>query len=98
MNGLAQKLRRYLRKDFATNLKVSPTGIALYSPCISYFLQHVFSNCHLDHPEICENCGNLFIFFDELKANSDDDDELYKSLIEHQNQLIYFMAYHAQKT
>ncbi|CAG8758556.1 10202_t:CDS:2, partial [Gigaspora rosea] len=75
-----QNLRRYLRKDFATNLKVSSMGVALHSPCISHCLQHAFDNCHLDHPEICKNCSNLFTFFDNLKANMDD--EFHESLIE----------------
>ncbi|RIB12060.1 hypothetical protein C2G38_2201736 [Gigaspora rosea] len=73
MHGFAQNLWRYLRKDFATNPKVSLTGVALHSPCISHCLQHAFTNL-------------------------DDNDELHESLIEHQNQLIYFMAHHARKT
>ncbi|CAG8727347.1 18250_t:CDS:2 [Dentiscutata erythropus] len=44
MQGMAQNLRRYLRKDFATNLKVSSIGVALHSPCISHCLQHAFRN------------------------------------------------------
>ncbi|CAG8809706.1 16274_t:CDS:1, partial [Gigaspora rosea] len=56
---------------FATNLKVSPTGAALHLPCISHCFQQAFDNCHLDHPEICKNCDELFTLFNDLKANVD---------------------------
>ncbi|CAG8666372.1 16494_t:CDS:2, partial [Dentiscutata heterogama] len=79
MHEIAQNLRRYLRKDFATNLKVSPMGVALHSPCISHCLQQAFDNCNLDHPEICKNCNELFTLFSNLTANVDS--EFHESLI-----------------
>ncbi|RIB03684.1 hypothetical protein C2G38_2224350 [Gigaspora rosea] len=83
-------------KDFAANLKVSPTGAALHSPCISHCLQQAFNSCHLDHPKICENCDELFTLFKNLKTNIDS--EFHNSLTKYQSQLIYFMAHHARKT
>ncbi|CAG8781160.1 16759_t:CDS:2, partial [Gigaspora rosea] len=92
MHETAQNLRQYLRKGFATNLKVSPIGVDLHSLCISHCLQQAFDNCNLDHPEICKDCDELFTLFSNLKENVDS--EFHESLIEYQNQLIYFMAYH----
>ncbi|RIB11451.1 hypothetical protein C2G38_2203372 [Gigaspora rosea] len=87
---------KFVRKGFATNLKVSPIEVALHSPCISHCLQQAFDNCNLDHPEICKDCDKLFTLFSNLKENVDS--EFHESLIEYQNQLIYLMAHHARKT
>ena len=71
-------------------------GDAIHIPCISHCLRHAFGDCNQDHPNICQNCENLFEFFEKLQNNLDV--MHYQALEEYQKQLISFMSHHAQKT
>ena len=71
-------------------------GDAIHVLCISHCLRHAFGNCNQDHPNICQNCENLFEFFEKLRNNLDV--MHYQTLEEYQKQLISFMSHHARKT
>jgi hypothetical protein len=92
----AQVLRRYLRRDFAKELNIDLSGCAKHSRCISHCLPHAFGECNLDHPDTCNNCESLLLFFDTLQKNLEKEEQ--EKLPDYQNRLIIFMAHHARKT
>ena len=61
-------------KDFAKGLDINLSGYANHSACISHYLSYAFGECNLNHPDICENCESLFLFFDTLQKNLENDE------------------------
>ncbi|UZO23826.1 uncharacterized protein OCT59_016156 [Rhizophagus irregularis] len=70
-------LRRYMRREYIKNLKITSSGILAHKSCICHCLSHSFGICNLQHFEICNDCVELFQFFDLIKnqVNLDELDE-----------------------
>ena len=89
-------MRRYLRRDFAKELNIDSSGCAKHSKCISHCLPHAFGECYLDHPDTCDNCESLLLFFDTLQKSLEKEQQ--EKLPAYQNRLIIFIAHHAHKS
>ncbi len=85
-----------MRRDFAKGLDIDLSGHTKHNACISHCLPHAFGECHLDHPDTCKNCESLFLFFDTLQKNLENEEQ--EKLLDYQNRLIAFMAHHARKS
>ncbi|CAB4410646.1 unnamed protein product [Rhizophagus irregularis] len=60
-------LRRYMRREYIKDLKITSSGIPAHKSCICHCLSHSFGICNLQHFEICNDCIELFQFFDLIK-------------------------------
>ncbi len=85
-----------MRRDFAKGLDIDLSGHTKHNACISHCLPHAFGECYLDHPDTCKNCESLFLFFDTLQKNLENEEQ--EKLLDYQNRLIAFMAHHARKS
>ena len=92
----SQKLRRYIRREYSKNLKITSDGVAIHDPCISHCLRHAFGACDLEHLEACSNCESLFTFFEQLRNSLGSG--FYQTLDEYQKKLIAWMGHLARKS
>jgi len=89
-------LRRYMRREYIKNLEITSSGIPVHKSCICHCLKYSFGICNLQHSEICNNCEELFNFFDLVKTHISDD-ELHEVLDDYLKKLISWMGHHARK-
>jgi hypothetical protein len=84
-----------MRREYIKKLEMTPSGIPVHKPCICHCLSHSFEVCNLQHLEICNNCEELFHFFDLIKINVNE--ELHESLDDYLKKLISWIGHHARK-
>lgn len=84
-----------MRREYIKGLEITPLGIPVHKPCICHCLRHSFGICNLQHLEICNNCEELFHFFDLIKNNIIE--ELHESLNDYLKKLISWLGHHARK-
>jgi hypothetical protein len=70
-------------KDFVKGLDINLSSYANYNTCISYCLPYAFGEYNLNYSDICENCKSLFLFFDTLQKNLENDKQ--EKLLDYQN-------------
>ncbi|CAB4421215.1 unnamed protein product [Rhizophagus irregularis] len=95
---LTQKLnslRRYMRREYIKDLKITSSGTPAHKSCICHCLSHSFGICNLQHFEICNSCVELFHFFDLIKNHVDG--ELHELLDDYLKKLISWLGHHARK-
>ncbi|GBB95099.1 hypothetical protein RclHR1_24780001 [Rhizophagus clarus] len=95
---LTQKLnilRRYMRREYIKDLKITSSGTPVHKSCICHYLSHSFGICNLQHFKICNDCVELFHFFDLIKNYVDG--ELYELLDDYLKKLILWLGHHARK-
>uniref|UniRef100_U9UH23 Uncharacterized protein n=1 Tax=Rhizophagus irregularis (strain DAOM 181602 / DAOM 197198 / MUCL 43194) TaxID=747089 RepID=U9UH23_RHIID len=88
-------LRRYMRREYIKDLKITSSGIPAHKSCICHCLSHSFGICNLQHFEICNDCVELFQFFDLIKNQVDE--ELHELLDDYLKKLISWLGHHARK-
>ncbi|RHZ49143.1 hypothetical protein Glove_529g24 [Diversispora epigaea] len=88
-------LRRYIRRDYNKNLKITFAGIPIHEPCICHCFRHALGICNHQHTIICNKCKDLFDFFDQLKSYINE--ELYETLENYMKKLFSWMGHHARK-
>ncbi|GES75262.1 hypothetical protein GLOIN_2v1834394 [Rhizophagus clarus] len=89
-------LRRYMRREYIKDLKITSSGTPVHKSCICHCLRHSFGICNLQHPEICNSCEELFYFFDLIKTYVVDE-ELHELLDDYLKKLISWLGHHARK-
>lgn len=60
-----------MRREYVKKLEITSLGIPIHKPCICHCLGYSFGICNLQHPEICDNCEELFHFFDLDELDED---------------------------
>ena len=88
-------LRRYIRHEYIKGLEITSSGSPVHKSCICHCLRYSFGVCNIQHSEICNNCKELFQFFDLIKNNVNE--ELHELLDNYLKKLISWIRYHAQK-
>jgi hypothetical protein len=86
----------YIQCQYSKSLTITADGVAIHNKCISHCIRYAFGDCELDHPDTCNNCENLFSFFDQLKKELGP--KFSNTLDEYQTKLIAWMAHHTRKT
>ncbi|GES95587.1 hypothetical protein GLOIN_2v326913 [Rhizophagus clarus] len=61
-------LKKYMRCEYIKDLKITSSGTSVHKSCIYHCLKYSFGICNLQHPEIYNNCEELFHFFDLIKT------------------------------
>jgi len=84
-----------MRREYVKKLEITSLGIPVHKSCICHCLRHSFGICNLQHSEICDNCEDLFQFFDLIKNHVNE--ELYESLDDYLKKLISWIGHHARK-
>ena len=86
-----------MRRKYIKGLEITSSGISVHKPCICHCLRHSFGICNTQHSEICNNCEELFHFFDLIKNNVNE--ELHESLAldDYLKKLISWIGHHARK-
>jgi len=85
-----------MRREYVKKLEITSLGIPVHKSCICHCLKYSFGICNLQHSEICNNCEELFNFFDLVKTHISDD-ELHEVLDDYLKKLISWMGHHARK-
>ena len=83
-----------MRREYVKKLEITSLGIPVHKSCICHCLRHSFGICNLQHSEICDNCEDLFQFFDLIKNHVNE--ELYESLDDYLKKLISWIGHHAR--
>src|SRR5581483_4121073 len=84
-----------MRHEYIKDLKITSSGTPVHKSCICHCLSHSFGICNLQHFEICNDCVELFHFFDLIKNHVDG--ELHELLDDHLKKLISWLGHHARK-
>ena len=70
-------MKRYIKREYIKKLEIL-SGVPIHKSCICHCLSHAFGICNFQHSEICNNCEELFQYFNLIKSKISE--EFYKSL------------------
>jgi hypothetical protein len=75
---------------------VTERGFTSHSTCINHCLLYAFGECNESHTYICNECQEIFRFFQDLK------DSLnllhHEEIQEFQDRILYYLAHQTRKT
>jgi len=75
---------------------VTDRGITSHNPCINHCLLYAFSECDTPHTYICNECQEIFQFFQDLKVSLDI--SYHEEIQEFQDRILYYLAHQTRKT
>ena len=66
-----EQVRYILKRGYETHLSVNDNGRASHDTCINHCLLYAFGKCNASHTYTCDECQEIFQFFQDLKVNLD---------------------------
>lgn len=97
-NALSQhclSIQRYLKKEYEEHLVVTDHGTTFHNKCINHCLLYAFGECNATHTHACNNCQEVFQFFQYLKTNLNI--SYHEEIQEYQNRILYYLAHQTRK-
>ena len=91
-----EKLYHHLKCEFENELVINENSTISHSDTINYCLLYAFGECNASHTCVCNECQEVFQFFQDLKNNLNS--SYHEEIQEYQDRILYYLAHQTRKT